>query len=132
MGMPGNFSVKAVGMSFVDSYPDNIYRLNEIATVRYLDPYVKDDVEPIPVVLIRNPDNEKDSNAIEIHVPALGDPGMIGHVPAAIARRLAPCLDDDEAWVAQINKVAIHPDHPENPGIHLQITRVGFQDSEPF
>ena len=135
MSMPSNFKVKVVGLSFVPSYPKNVYALNEAAEARRVDVPVwfegeGRDMEPIPVVLIRNPANEHDANAIEVHIPTLGDYAMVGHIPAPVAKRLAPCLDAGEIWGANVYMVAIHPDHPENPGIHLSISKIG--SDEPF
>lgn len=119
MSMPGEFTLKVVGVSFVPGYPTNIFALNDVAEQTF----TGRDGESISVVLKRNPANEFDSNAIEVHVPTLGDDGMIGHVPAAVASRLAPSIDAGDEWTSEIYNVAIHPDHPENPGIHLKITR---------
>ena len=50
--------------------------------------------ERLPVVLRRDPANEYDQNAIEIHIP--GEAGHVGFVPAELARLLAPMLDGGE------------------------------------
>lgn len=125
MSVPGEFRIQVVGLTWAPTYPDNIYALNEIAKSD------DDTMEPLPVILIRNPANEHDPNAIEVHVPSLGDQGKIGHVPASVASRLAPCLDNGEVWTSEIFKVAIHPDHPANPGIHILIQRI-MGGPEPF
>ncbi|HUW00758.1 MAG TPA: HIRAN domain-containing protein [Acidimicrobiales bacterium] len=122
---------KVVGLTFVPGYPDNLYRLQEVAAERYLTgPSASfgdhDAPEPLPVVLIRDPDNKYDANAIEVHVPALGRHGMIGHVPAkdpAIASKLAPLLDKGEVWKAGMTAVLVHPDNPDNPGIEIRCER---------
>jgi len=126
MAMPRSFSTKAVGVSFAPNYPENIYRLNDLAEKRTQDGLL----DPISVQLRRNPENEFDPNAVEIHVLQLEEMAFIGHIPAAVAARLAPCLDSDEEWKAEIKQVAIHPSHPENPGISVQIDRVA--SDEPF
>jgi hypothetical protein len=107
-----------VGVTFTPYYPSNVYRIKEVAAQRFVSN------EPIPVVLVRNPDNEFDTCAIEVHVPALGDAAMIGHLPRALAAKLAPRLDAGEIWTAAISQVNIHPDHPENPGIKVDLERV--------
>jgi hypothetical protein len=121
---------KVVGLTFVDGYPDNLYRLQEVAAERYLTGPSggfgdHDAPEPLPVVLIRNPANEYDANAIEVHVPALGRYGMIGHVPATIAAKLAPLLDSGEEWQAGMTAVLVHPDNPDQPGIEIRCERQG-------
>lgn len=127
--MPGEFKVKVVGLSFVDGYPENVYLLNDIAGSE--DQQQASAMEPLPAVLIRNPANAFDANAIEVHIPALGDHAMVGHVPAAVAKRLSPCLDQGEVWKSDIYMVAVHPEHPENPGIHLMIQKIS-DSAEPF
>lgn len=127
MSLASEFKVQVVGLTHADNYPENIYALNEVATSNQLNPEY---MEPIHVVLVRNPNNEHDANAIEVHVTSLPSP-MIGHIPAKVARQLAPSLDAGEIWESNIWKVAIHPDYPENPGIHVAITN-SSQNGEPF
>ena len=132
MSAPSRLSFKVVGVSFVTGYPQNLYRLQEIAATRYLEaPGTLSNpghIEPLPVVLIRNPENEYDANAIEVHVPGLGREGMIGHVPAPIAARLAPTLDGGADYHAAVVAVLIHPDNPSNPGIEIRLERVADPD----
>jgi hypothetical protein len=135
MALPDQFKTKVVGVTFVSGYPQNVFRLNDIAAERFLTSPVGefgDDVtpEPIPAVLIRNPDNEFDANAIEVHVPALGDEGMLGHLPRTVAERLAPLIDSGEKWHPTITLVAVNVDHPQNPGVQLTLDRIN--EGEPF
>jgi hypothetical protein len=122
LGSP--FTVKVVGMTFTKHYPGNLYALDYLYKDAARD-HGETLVEPIPAVLIRNPDNEYDANAIEVHVPSLGEEmAMIGHIPAGVAERLAPELDGGGTWSAGVEQVLIHPDHPDNPGISLRLERV--------
>jgi len=135
MALPDQFKTKVVGVTFVKGYPSNVLRLNDIAAERYLinpSGSFGDDTrpEPIPSVLVRNPDNEFDDNAVEVHVPALGDEGMIGHLPRSVAERLAPLIDSGEEWRSTITLVAVSVDHPHNPGVQLTLDRVN--EGEPF
>jgi HIRAN domain len=116
------FTVKVVGMTFTSGYPENLYSLDYLYKERAQDHGALLD-EPIAAVLIRNPDNPHDANAIEVHVPSLSDP-MIGHIPAGVAARLAPELDEGANWLAGVEQVLIHPDHPDNPGIAVRLERV--------
>jgi hypothetical protein len=124
------FRTKVVGVTFVDSYPQGLYRLKEIAEQRWLaGSGPKEDakwgsIEPLPAVLIREPDNPHDANAIEVHIPSLGRYGMIGHLPAVMAARLAPLMDEGTRYQAAITVVLIHPEHSERPGIEVVIDRV--------
>jgi len=107
--------VPVVGMSFVPGYPDFVHTLREL-----VDGLTWQD-EPIPVVFVRNPDNEHDANAVQVHVPALGI--MIGHVSRQIAARLAPSLDEGVVFAASVDRVRVDPDHPENPGVDIKFQR---------
>jgi len=110
-----NYTV--VGVSFTPGYPDNLHALSAMQEEALASG------EPIPVVLIRNPDNEYDANAIEVHCPSLGEYGMIGHLPKDIARRVAPDMDGGMRLAGSVHEVRIHPDHPERPGITVDIWR---------
>jgi hypothetical protein len=111
------FSAKVVGVSFVEHYPSNLYALDmEAATTARLG-------ERLAAVLVRNPANEYDPNAIEVHVPALGDIGMIGHLTRPVAARLAPELDAGVRWLAEVDEVLVDPDHPDRPGISINCKR---------
>src|SRR5690606_12439273 len=129
MGMPSPFATKVVGVSFVPGYPNNVIRLQEEAWLRYIYSST-DEMEPLPALLVRNPDNEHDPNAIEVHVPLMGSESMVGHLPRNVSSRLAPLMDADEPWEVEVTMVAVHADNPHNPGIHLRISRQ--HPDEPF
>lgn len=120
MGAPPlskKFSVRVVGVTFVPTYPRNLYALDDM--------YKNNgDGAPLAVVLVRNPANQHDSNAIEVHVPALGQYAMLGHLPAAIAKRMAPSLDTGEQWSASVEAVQVNPEHMDRPGISIECARV--------
>lgn len=108
------FTAKVVGVTFVDSYPDNLYALDGAAVD------AEEMGEQLTAVPIRNPDNAYDSNAIEVHVPALGeDWAMIGHLASPIARRLAPAMDAGQRWDARIESVLIDRHHLDRPGVSI-------------
>lgn len=111
------FTCPIAGVSFVDDYPDN---LHDLASVQRRKERRGDD-EELPVVLIRNPENRFDANAIEVHQPSVG---MLGHLPKEIAARLAPCLDAGETWQAYLRPIRIHPDNPEQPGADVAVEHV--------
>jgi hypothetical protein len=141
------FTTKVVGVSFTPHYPDNLHELNEIingATSRSLldrtfDDYYDDSPnlisapparpEPLVAILHRNPHNEYDANAIEVHVPALTGHGMIGHLTRPIAARIAPEMDAGTKWMAHIESVLIDPDHPDRPGITIKCERAPEQEN---
>jgi hypothetical protein len=120
---------KTVGLSFVDAYPANLHQLAALLEDRERSSgwqaVNEGDVTPgLPAVLVRNPDNEFDPNAVEVHVPVLGRrTGMIGHVPAAVAARLAPSMDGGAEWAARLVRVLVTDGHPDRPGALIVIER---------
>jgi HIRAN domain len=117
--LPSPFTAKVVGVSFTAHYPENLHRLG-----RLLEVSESQGVEGVTAVIVRNPDNEHDYNACEVHVPALGEWAMIGHLPALMAARLAPELDDGGTWQGQVVEVLVHPDHDDRPGITIHLQRI--------
>lgn len=116
------------GVTFAPGYPQNLTRLHaamdETSSHRKGTALEGADEGP-SVVLIRNPENVHDSNAIEVHVPAIAtgdDPkaGMIGHVPKAVAARWAPLMDKGEMPVAWVDGVRVKKGHEDRPGIDVK------------
>lgn len=116
--LPPKFTSAVVGVSFTPRYPNNLYELE----VAWNEAAVRD--EPLAAVLIRNPDNEYDAAAVEVHIPALGASGMVGHLTRPIAARLAPELDAGEIWEAHVVQVRIHPDHMDRPGLEIELEHI--------
>ena len=115
--MASPFSAKVVGVSFVPGYPDNLHRLSATSDeARRLD-------EPLSALLRRNPDNPYDPNAVEVHVPSLGEGGFIGHLTRPIVARMAPEMDAGAVWMADVGDVLIDPDHMDRPGISVNCKR---------
>jgi hypothetical protein len=111
-------TVHVVGLTFQPGYPNTLLELHELLESH---DYTTGN-ERIAVVLVRNPDNPVDPNAVEVHVPAIGH--MIGHVPRGVAARLAPLLDEGVRYHTSVEWVRVDPDHPENPGIDIRVERV--------
>ena len=144
---PRRFTVKVVGLTFVDdgrAYPDNVHRVREAHESRFAH-FIdgRDDAapyqaffqigyaaaalpEPLPIVLIRNPSNEHDTNAVEVHQPSVG--GMLGHLPRDMAARVAPWLDAGNDLRVGVASVLVMPGQEDNPGVALCIERI---DPEP-
>jgi len=110
--------VDVVGVSFVSTYPDNLHRLGRL--VAEADAFG----EPLVAVLKRNPANKFDTNAVEVHVPALGSLGMVGHVSKETAARLAPLMDADVPFRGSVAAVRVDPWHPDRPGVSVSIERI--------
>jgi hypothetical protein len=115
--LPNSFRTSVVGVTFAHDYPNNLYRLEEMAVMAMFSD------EHIPCVLVRNPLNPFDKYAVEIHVPALGDNGMVGHLTRPVAARLARELDENTIWNAFVANVRVNPENPENPGLDIHLTR---------
>lgn len=115
--LPATWTVKVVGVTFCPTYPRNLYALQSVLDQgpRY---------EALVATLVRNPDNPHDSNAVEVHVPVLGEHAKIGHVPKHIAARLAPELDGGQQWAAQVVGVKLDLEHEDRPGIQIECSRV--------
>ena len=114
-----------VGVSFVPGYPDNLHNLAAVQE------RARSAGEPLAVVLVRNPGNEYDANAIEVHVPALGEKwGFIGHLTRPIAARIAPEMDRGVEWGADVVSVLIDPAHMNRPGIEIKCARAPEQKEE--
>lgn len=116
---PSRLTTRVVGVSFVDGWPENMGRL-ELEVRRH---ELFEDVAEAPpaVTLVRRPDNPYDANAVEVHVDRVG---MIGHLDARTASRLAPRLDAGEAWAGEVAEVVVDENHPGHPGISVSIHRV--------
>lgn len=113
--MFGRALVRVVGMTFTDGYPDSLHELARHTTAG----------EPLPVVLRRNPDNEHDPNAVEVHAPLVG---MIGHLPRDVAAIVAPFLDGGGRVRVGIHAVYVDPEFEDRPGVSINIERL--QDAE--
>lgn len=115
--IPGALGAKIVGLSFVDDYPSNLHALAVLhGTER----------EP-RLVLRRNPDNPHDANAVEVRAERPpdrpGEPIMLGHLPRALAARIAPELDAGEPWHVAAWQALEHPQHPNQPGLSIDLRR---------
>lgn len=120
MKTPPRLTFHVVGVTYTPRYPDNLISLRSLA-----DGHVSLTDEPLAAVFVRNPANEYDANAIEVHVPSLGDDAMIGHVPRHIAAWLAPEIDSGSTFQVGVDGVWINPEHPDRPGISVRAERVG-------
>lgn len=116
--MPRKFDMPVVGVSFTPHYPDNLWSLETAV----FDAEAKG--EKLACIIVRDPDNEYDPNACQVHIPALGDAGFIGYITKPIAARLAPTIDAGVVWDGHVSYLKIHPDHPERPGIEITLEAV--------
>lgn len=123
--MPARFSAKVVGVTFARGYPVSLTALSDAwqyAELKAAEAGL-DAPEHLAALLVRNPDNDHDPNAVEVHVPAAMTESHVGHLPANLAARLAPEMDAGEPWRAEVCGVLVHPDHPDRPGISLTCWR---------
>lgn len=120
---------RVVGLTFVPNYPANVEQVATMVNAAQVDALgwsgTADADAAVTVALVRNPENEYDENAIEVHVPTLGrKASMIGHVPRDLAARLAPSIDRGDVWAARIAAVLVDPEHPDRPGVEVVLSRV--------
>lgn len=95
-----------VGMTFVPGYPDYVHNIRRA---------MESQRKEITVDLVRNPNNQYDSNAIEVR--SLGR--MVGHLPREVAANLAPLMDTGKQYKATIYQVRVSPENPNNPGMDI-------------
>lgn len=122
LGSP--FEAKVVGVSFRPAYPGVLFRLDEV----WKENAQRD--EPLPAILVRDPDNEIDRNAVQVHVPALGDDAWIGFLTRPIVNRLAPEMDNGIRWAAEVVNVLIDSDWLDRPGISIKCYRLQGENNE--
>lgn len=91
-------------------FPGYIHRLRELNEQAA----AATGAEGIAGVVMREPDNAFDPNAIAIHCPALGM--QVGYVPASDATWMAPIMDAGARYSVEL-LASIDPAHPNNPGI---------------
>lgn len=112
--IPGALSSKVVGLSFVDAYPCNLLALDALAEFR----------STPDLFLRRNPANEYDANAVEVRAVSGDRPSsVLGHLPAALAARLAPEMDRGDAWSVVRWQVLIDSGHRHAPGLSVDLAR---------
>jgi hypothetical protein len=106
--MPNQFITKVVGVSFVESYPENIYSLAKDTAVMNA-----------PCTLVREPDNEFDSNSIRVESHS----GLLGRLPRLISLILAPKIDAGEKWNASVHSIVVSSQNMNQPGLKLHVWR---------
>lgn len=115
-------TLRVVGVSFVPHYPENLHELRDVWDQCW------HREERLPVVLRRNPANPHDASAVEVHVPALGERGFIGHLTSPLAKRMAPELDEGIRWECWVEHVLIAPEHMDRPGITIRARRLAPEE----
>lgn len=128
--MTGAQSVKVVGLTFRPGYPATLLAVADAVEASRVEAIKSassfDDLDETPVMpavlLVRNPDNEYDANAIEVHVPLLGRHGFVGHVPKDLAARWAPRIDGGSTATAAVSAVLVDPEHLDKPGLEILVT----------
>lgn len=73
------------------------------------------------MVLVREPGNAVDPNAVAVRSAATGR--HLGHLPAGLAGRLAPELDAGADWRVEDYTVLVYEGHEANPGLSLRLER---------
>lgn len=97
---------RVAGVTFMAGYPRNLADLARRCAV-----------EPVAAELVREHDNGYDLNAVAVHIEGR----IVGHVPADMARRLAPLLDGGFPLAAEALFVAVDDEHKDRPGLEIRI-----------
>lgn len=124
MGTTATKNLRVAGVTFRPGYPKNLHRLREIIEADQIDEIRGDLIEPaspIEVLLVREPDNQYDPNAVQVHLPILGREGFVGFIPATTAIKLAPKLDAGLEVEAAVVGVWVTDHAPEKPGLEIQL-----------
>jgi hypothetical protein len=101
-------STKVVGVSFIEGYPQNIFKLSQS--------FANGDAL---VTLERDKDNQYDQNAIRVVV----DGEMVGHIPALLAKTMAKEIDSGKVWLAELESILVSTENIDNPGIKIIVWR---------
>lgn len=104
------------GVTFAAGYPDTIYRLIDLCDV------ADAAGEPMVAILIRDHRNQHDPNAIQVHVPALGQ--MIGCVPSDRAAQMAPQVDGGLRYRAEVSSAGTVRSRVDRPGVSIRVALV--------
>lgn len=105
---PDIFTTKVVGVSFLENYPQSIFSIAAQFAI-----------SPTPVSLVRDKNNQYDSNAIQVH----HDGQMIGHIPMLISKVVGPDIDAGNKWSAEVESIVVSPENPNQPGLKIKVWR---------
>lgn len=119
IAIPGAFSAKVVGLTYAPGYPHNLHTLAAL----------RGSSEEPRIILRHNPENPFDTNAVEVRAQEPGgDFVLLGHLPRAVAPRVAAGLDDGQGWEVTGYEVLEDPRHPNKPGLSIKVQRFTFDD----
>lgn len=106
--MPEQFVTKVVGVSFTPNYPTNVFMLAEQLAIG-----------DVVCDLVREPDNEHDSNSIRVDVGGK----TLGHIPRLISMVLAPKIDSGQCWKAALHAIVVSSENVNQPGLKINVWR---------
>jgi hypothetical protein len=109
--LPATVDVAVVGVSFQPGYPDTLLEM------------LREEHAGIPRVLCLY--HELDNPVDDLAVAVMIEDGLqrVGHLPASVAARIAPELDDGVHWEVEHWTVQVHPARPEQPGLGVRCRR---------
>lgn len=110
--LPAKMSTKVNGLSFLDSYPGILLTLAAVVELG----------RPPMLKLVRDPDNQFDPNAVAVRSARKGT--HLGHLPAALAARIAPEMDAGAFWMIESYEVLVMPGIEHQPGLMLNLRRM--------
>lgn len=107
--MRSPFEVSVAGVTFRSDYPSNVWALSAQLVMG-----------PVPVTLVREPDNEFDNNAIKVVVRD----EQVGYIPSSVSKQLAKEIDSGGRWHGVVDRVLMSPNNPEQPGIRIKVFEI--------
>lgn len=112
--LPAKLSTKVVGLSFLPNgtYPGILHTLKDVVELG----------RPPLLKLVRDPDNPHDPNAVAVR--SAKKDTHLGHLPAALAARIAPEMDAGTFWLIESYEVLVMPGHEDKPGLSLNLRRM--------
>jgi hypothetical protein len=109
--IPSTLSTKVTGLTFEPDYPRSLHWLAHLAAAGC----------PPLLVLAREPDNPYDSAAVAVRSASTGR--QLGHLPGALAGRIAPELDAGGDWRIESYEVLVQEGFEDRPGLSLRLKR---------
>lgn len=109
--LPAELSSKVTGLTFEADYPRSLHWLGHLAA----------EGRPPVLVLAREPDNAYDPSAVAVRSAVTGR--QLGHLPAALAGRIALELDAGADWRVESYEALVQEGFEDRPGLSLRLRR---------
>jgi hypothetical protein len=116
MGRPmaSTFSAPVVGVTFAEPYPDTLLEIGARL----------EDGGVVKVMAVHDLNNSHDPNAVELWACMKEGDVRMGYLPAAIAERMAPELDDGTTFDGEVEAILVSPQNPTQPGARVRFQKI--------